>query len=93
MQRSLTASLAAMVLLLACSCAGLGPTVGRDTVSQTSTITALLEGCYDGVETCGALKERGDLGIGTFDRLDGEMILLDGAVYPQEVQVLFPPAN
>ncbi len=81
MQRSLTASLAAMVLLLACSCAGLGPTVGRDTVSQTSTITALLEGCYDGVETCGALKERGDLGIGTFDRLDGEMILLDGAVY------------
>ena len=47
---------------------------------QTSLITALLEGCYDGAISCGELKREGDFGIGTFDRLDGEMILLDGQV-------------
>ena len=48
---------------------------------QTSLITALLEGCYDGAISCGELKREGDFGIGTFDRLDGEMILLDGQVF------------
>jgi acetolactate decarboxylase len=81
MQRPLTAAFAGIALLLACSCTGLRPAAGNDTVSQTSTITALLEGCYDGVTTCGELKAQGDFGIGTFDRLDGEMILLDGTVY------------
>ncbi len=30
---------------------------------------------------CRTLMRRGDLGIGTFDKLDGEMVLLDGHVY------------
>lgn len=53
----------------------------RDTVYQTSTINALLEGVYDGQETCGALKRRGDLGIGTFNALDGEMVMVGGRIY------------
>jgi len=48
---------------------------------QTSTIHALLDGVYDGSMTLGELKTKGNLGIGTFDKLDGEMILLDGAIY------------
>jgi acetolactate decarboxylase len=52
-----------------------------NTVTQTSTIDVLLAGFYDGEMTCGELLENGDFGIGTFDRLDGEMVVLDGHVY------------
>ena len=45
---------------------------------QTSTIEALLEGAYDGDATFGELREHGDLGLGTFDACDGEMIAVDG---------------
>jgi acetolactate decarboxylase len=38
-------------------------------------------GDYDGFVTLRQLSTKGDLGIGTFDALDGEMILLDGVVY------------
>ncbi len=56
-------------------------TAPRHTVTQFSTIDALLAGDYDGHATCGNLVRFGDLGIGTFDKLDGEMVLLDGKVY------------
>ena len=45
---------------------------------QTSTIDSLLDGSYDGDVTFAELAQRGDLGLGTVDALDGEMILLDG---------------
>ncbi|EAT14720.1 acetolactate decarboxylase [Desulfuromonas acetoxidans] len=48
---------------------------------QISTIDALLGGMYDGVTTIGDLKQHGDLGIGTFDGLDGEMVVVDGQVF------------
>ena len=48
---------------------------------QTSTIEALLEGAYDGDVTFAELGEHGDLGLGTFDGLDGEMIALDGGFH------------
>ncbi len=48
---------------------------------QTSTIHALLDGVYDGSLPLGKLKEKGDLGIGTFDKLNGEMVLVDGEIY------------
>jgi len=46
-------------------------------VTQFSTIDALLAGSYDGFAGLQELDQAGNLGIGTFDRLDGEMILLD----------------
>ncbi len=52
-----------------------------DTIFQTSTIDALMDGVYDGDFTFGALKKRGDFGIGTFNGLDGEMIAVDGVFY------------
>lgn len=60
-------------------CARLHP--GRDTLFQTSTITALLEGVYEGQMTFGALKRHGDFGLGTFNALDGELVALEGEFY------------
>jgi acetolactate decarboxylase len=48
---------------------------------QASTIGALLEGVYDGDLSFAELAEHGDLGLGTLNGLDGEMIALDGSFY------------
>jgi acetolactate decarboxylase len=47
---------------------------------QVATIDALMAGVYDGALTCGDLKRHGDFGLGTFEGLDGEMVVLDGKV-------------
>jgi acetolactate decarboxylase len=52
---------------------------------QYSTIDALLAGDYDGQLTSGDLKKEGNLGLGTFNALDGEMVVLDGKVYQVKV--------
>ena len=46
-----------------------------------STIDALLAGVYDGDLTVAELRAKGNFGLGTFNRLDGEMIMLDGVCY------------
>ncbi len=48
---------------------------------QVSTIEALLHGAYDGDVTVAELAGRGDLGLGTFNALDGELVLTDGVLY------------
>ena len=48
---------------------------------QASTIGALLDGAYDGDVTFAELAEHGDLGLGTLNALDGEMIALDGRFF------------
>ena len=48
---------------------------------QTSTIDALLEGHYDGDVTMKELLARGDLGLGTLNGCDGELIVLDGRAW------------
>jgi acetolactate decarboxylase len=53
----------------------------RETLYQTSTLHALLEGVYDGETTLGMLRSQGDMGIGTFNALDGELAMVDGVVY------------
>jgi len=52
---------------------------------QVSTFSALSQGVYDGVSSVGTLKQYGNMGIGTFDALDGEMVCLDGQVYKVKV--------
>lgn len=49
-----------------------------DGVYQTSTMGALLDGVYDGDVTVRELLRHGDFGLGTFNGLDGEMLVLDG---------------
>jgi acetolactate decarboxylase len=48
---------------------------------QTSTIDALLHGQYEGDMTIATLLGHGDLGIGTIDHLDGELIVADGEAW------------
>jgi acetolactate decarboxylase len=48
---------------------------------QASTIGALLDGAYDGDLSFAELAEHGDLGLGTLNGLDGEMIAVDGRFY------------
>jgi acetolactate decarboxylase len=50
-------------------------------VYQNATIDALLDGNYDGDVTMTQLLRHGDFGLGTFDHLDGEMLVLRGRVF------------
>jgi acetolactate decarboxylase len=52
---------------------------------QASTIGALLHGAYDGDLTLAELAEHGDLGLGTVNALDGELIVLDGRFFRADV--------
>jgi acetolactate decarboxylase len=45
---------------------------------QVSTSGAVVQGVYQGCTTIAVLKRHGDFGLGTFDQLDGELIMLDG---------------
>ena len=51
------------------------------TLFQVSTIEALKDGCYDGRVDFARLAAHGDFGLGTLDKLDGEMVALDGEFY------------
>lgn len=44
-------------------------------------INALVEGIYEQKIPFTEIKKHGDFGLGTFDNLDGEMIMLDGIIY------------
>ena len=55
--------------------------VEHHSMFQVSTSGALIEGLYQGAMTVGALRRHGDTGLGTFEDLDGEMILVDGHCY------------
>jgi acetolactate decarboxylase len=48
---------------------------------QASTIGALLDGAYEGDVSFAELGEHGDLGLGTLNGLDGEMIAVDGRFF------------
>jgi acetolactate decarboxylase len=54
---------------------------GAPVVFQVSTLEALSLGLYQGVYAVGALKRRGDFGLGTFEGIDGEMTILNGHFY------------
>jgi acetolactate decarboxylase len=53
----------------------------RDRLYQVSTSSALVEGVCEGALDVGTLRKYGDLGIGTFEHLDGEMVVVDGHVF------------
>lgn len=53
----------------------------KDYLYQYSVIDALLSGVYDGNLSVGALREKGTLGVGGFNRLDGELYMNKGEVY------------
>lgn len=48
---------------------------------QTSLMSALIDGVYDGDMTIAELLTHGNFGLGTFDELDGELIAFDSEVH------------
>jgi len=55
--------------------------VTRHEIFQTSLISALAQGVYEDEMTLAELLGHGSFGIGTFNGLDGEMIILGGVCY------------
>ncbi|MCX5945460.1 MAG: acetolactate decarboxylase [Cyanobacteria bacterium] len=55
--------------------------IEHHTLYQVSTSGALVEGLYQGCVSVGDIRRHGDFGLGTFDGLDGEAILLDGVCW------------
>lgn len=53
----------------------------REVLFQYSTIGALMAGIYDGEMPFGELRKRGNIGIGTVNGLDGELVFLDRKFY------------
>lgn len=49
-----------------------------DTTFQLSLAHVLLDGAYDGVVALSEVMGNGDHGLGTLDRLDGELVIVDG---------------
>ncbi|NCA69756.1 MAG: acetolactate decarboxylase [Sphingobacteriia bacterium] len=71
--------LTAILLLLLVANAHAGQ--DREILYQVSTIDALLAGRYEPMAELSEVLAHGDFGLGTFEALDGELILLDGQVY------------
>jgi acetolactate decarboxylase len=68
-------------------------TENTDGVYQYSLFTALANSIYDGTITVAGVKTKGDMGLGTYNGLDGEMIVNNGKVYqfPANGKVTIPP--
>lgn len=54
-------------------------------VFMVSPINAIIEGLYQTPMTIEELRQYGDFGIGTFNDLNGELIILDGTVYQLDI--------
>ena len=67
--------------------------IEHHTLYQVSTATALVQGVYQGCVTVGDLKNHGDFGLGTYDALDGEGLMLDGRIWQalSDGRVVEPP--
>jgi len=67
-------------------------TENTDRVYQYSLFTALANSIYDGTMTAAGVKTKGDMGLGTYNGLDGEMIVNNGKVYqfPANGKVTIP---
>lgn len=84
--------------LLAASCSApkiatpVSKTENTDRVYQYSLFTALANSVYDGNMTVAGVKTKGDMGLGTYNGLDGEMIVNNGKVYqfPADGKVKMP---
>jgi acetolactate decarboxylase len=59
----------------------LGQERSINSVYLSAPVNAMLKGIYQEDTTLGELKRHGDFGLGTFNDLDGEMVMLDGRIY------------
>ncbi len=52
-----------------------------NTLYLSAPVNAIVEGIYEEHVPFSEVRRHGDFGLGTFDRLDGEMVMLDGRIY------------
>ena len=69
------------------------PSPWRETLTQVSSYEALKAGRYDGHVAVSNLLVYGDSGLGTFDGLDGEMVVLKGVAYRVAADGAVRPAD
>ena len=75
-------AIAGSVVLLAVSLAGTAAAADGDSwVEQVGTYDYLIAPDYDGLAPVGTVVRGQTLGLGTFDRLDGELVLVGGVPY------------
>ena len=53
----------------------------HNSIYLCAPVNALVEGLYEEKIPFTEIKQHGDFGLGTFDKLDGEMVMLDGKIY------------
>jgi acetolactate decarboxylase len=56
-------------------------TASDNSIYLCSPVNALVEGIYEQKIPFTELRKHGDFGLGTFNNLDGEMVMLDGKIY------------
>ncbi|EGR4343057.1 TPA: acetolactate decarboxylase [Vibrio cholerae] len=66
---------------------------GEGEIYQTSLMSALIAGVYEGATTIAQLLEHGDFGLGTFNELDGELIAFDRQVFQLRADGSAQPAH
>ena len=75
-------ALAVMAGLLAGSVGYASPAVAeRESLNQVALLQSLAQGYFGGTVKVRDMRSLGDIGIGTFEGLNGEMIMLDVTVY------------
>lgn len=79
--RLLNSTILAALLAVTTSPAMPASSTSQDVLFQYSTLSALQARVLDGELTAKEFKSHGNFGIGTFDGLDGEMILLKDKIY------------
>ncbi len=68
-------------LCLATGCRTPQPSPWAETLTQVSSFSALQAGSFDGFFAVSNLVLRGDMGLGTFQDLNGELVMVSGVVY------------
>lgn len=81
MKKFLGATFLASTMLFNTATTTAAPAQNKETIYQVALLQSLTLGYFDGVISVKDLKKQGDTGIGTFEGLNGEMIVLDGVVY------------
>lgn len=73
--------LAGVLILSSCSKEPVPENPKTRILVQVSVIDALLQGLYDGYYPIGDIPKLGNYGLGTFDALDGEMVVFNDTVF------------
>ena len=66
---------------------------GGKSAFQVGVLTALMDGVFEGDAAFAGLRMQGDMGIGTFNGLDGEMAAVDGVFYRIRLDGTATPAD